>query len=106
VPNKKPAPDIYAYVLQEMGVDAAACLAFEDTQNGLRAATACGLSTLVTVSQYSEGQDFSAAAVVLDQLGEPDAPCRVLVGDAGECAYVGVEQLRYIHARQHQSRRD
>jgi len=99
VAQKKPAPDIYHYAMQEMGVSASECLAFEDTENGLRAAQDSGLPTLVTVSQYSRGQDFSGAALVLDNLGEPDQPFQVLSGEAGSFQYVSVEQLRALHAQ-------
>ncbi|MDP3295549.1 MAG: HAD-IA family hydrolase, partial [Nevskia sp.] len=42
VPAKKPAPDIYQWVLEWLGLPATACLAFEDSENGLRAARAGG----------------------------------------------------------------
>lgn len=94
---KKPAPDIYHHAMQAMGVSAAECLAFEDSENGLRSALAAGLQTLVTVSQYTGGQDFSGALLVLDQLGEPGRPFRVLAGDADDFTHVTVEQLLQLH---------
>jgi len=99
VPNKKPAPDIYFYAMEKLGVSAAECLAFEDSENGLRSAQGAGLRTLVTVSHYSRGQDFSGAALVLDQLGEPDHPFEVLAGDADDYRFVTVDQLRELHAQ-------
>lgn len=99
VPVKKPAPDIYTYAMEKMGVDASECLAFEDSANGLRSARDAGLATLVTVSQYTDGQDFSDAALVLDSLGEPDRPFQVLAGDAGDFNYVSIDQLRDLHTR-------
>ena len=99
VPNKKPAPDIYFYAMEKLGVSAAECLAFEDSENGLRSAQGAGLCTLVTVSHYSRGQDFSGAALVLDQLGEPDHPFEVLAGDADDYRFVTVDQLRELHAQ-------
>ena len=42
VPNKKPAPDIYAWVLEKLGLAANACLAIEDTHIGLNAARSAG----------------------------------------------------------------
>lgn len=94
VPAKKPAPDIYFYAMEKMGVTAGECLAFEDSENGLKSSLAANLKTLVTVSQYTTGQDFTGAALVLDQLGEPDQPFRVLAGDAGEHSMVDVPLLR------------
>ena len=68
VPAKKPAPDIYWWVLEQLGLPAAACLAFEDSENGLRAAQGAGLATIVTPCDYTRGQDFAGAAAVLDSL--------------------------------------
>ena len=82
VPNKKPAPDIYFYALEHMGLGPQDCLAFEDSENGLIAARAAGLKTVVTVSDYTQGHDFSGAAILLDNLGEPQRPCQVQGGDA------------------------
>ncbi|UCV07494.1 HAD family hydrolase [Dechloromonas denitrificans] len=69
VPAKKPAPDIYLWVLEKLQLPAAACLAIEDSANGLRAAQGAGLATVVTVSEYTAGQDFAGARRVLPHLG-------------------------------------
>ena len=98
VPKKKPAPDIYHFAMEQMGLGPEACLAFEDSENGLIAARAAGLKTLVTVSDYTQGHDFSGAALLLDHFGEPDAPFRVLAGDAGEARYVDIDLLKRLHA--------
>ncbi|HFD79553.1 MAG TPA: HAD family hydrolase [Gammaproteobacteria bacterium] len=99
VPEKKPAPDIYHYVMEKLGVEPAECLAFEDSENGLRSALAAGLRTLVTTSQYTGDQNFEGAVLVLDHLGEPDRPFRVLSGDAGDHDYTTVDLLRELHGR-------
>ncbi len=78
VPAKKPAPDIYHYVLARLGLPAAACLAFEDSENGLRAARTAGLKTVVTVNDYTRDQNYRGAVIVLDHFGEPDYPAHVL----------------------------
>lgn len=96
VPAKKPAPDIFHYALQHLGLDAGQCLAFEDSDNGIRATTAAGLRTVVTVNDYTRDQDFSGAALVLDHLGEPDLPCAVLQGDAKGARYLDVAALHRI----------
>jgi len=99
VPAKKPAPDIYHYVMEQMAVSPGECLAFEDSANGLRSAREAGLNTLVTVSEYTREDDFAGAALVLDHLGEPDSPFTVLSGDVGNHRYVTVELLMELHAR-------
>ena len=68
VPAKKPAPDIYRWVLDRLGLPATACLAIEDSENGLRAALGAGLSCVVTRNAYTAGQDFSGALAVVDDL--------------------------------------
>lgn len=82
VPAKKPAPDIYDYALREMGLPPEACLAFEDSGNGIRSSRGAGLKTVITVNDYTRDHDFRDAALVLDNFGEPDRPCRVLGGAA------------------------
>lgn len=68
VPRKKPAPDIYQWVLWALGLKAADCLAIEDSAAGLAAARAAGAPTVVTVSEYTVGQDFSGALAVVSDL--------------------------------------
>ncbi|WP_096361848.1 HAD family hydrolase [Sulfuricaulis limicola] len=80
VPAKKPAPDIYHYVLERLGLAPAQCLAFEDSENGLRAARDAGLRTVITVNDYTRTHDFRGAAIVLNHLGEPDRAFEVLSG--------------------------
>ena len=72
VPNKKPAPDIYRWVLDRLALPAENCLAIEDSANGLRAARAAGLRCLVTPNDYTAGEDFSGAWRVLSNLREFD----------------------------------
>jgi beta-phosphoglucomutase-like phosphatase (HAD superfamily) len=63
-----------------MGLDATECLAFEDSGIGLESATKAGLKTVVTVNDYTRNDGLHDAAIVLDQLGEPDSPVTVLSG--------------------------
>jgi beta-phosphoglucomutase-like phosphatase (HAD superfamily) len=60
VPNKKPAPDVYLWVLQQLGVKAADCIALEDSDNGLRAALAAGIRTYITRNAYTRGHALKA----------------------------------------------
>ena len=77
---KKPAPDIYRLALATLGLPPEQAVALEDSVNGLRAATAAGLWTLVTPTFWTEGGNFSAAGLVLPGLGSPTAP---LPGEPG-----------------------
>lgn len=72
VANKKPAPDIYRWVLDRFALPAENCLAIEDSANGLHAARAAGLRCLVTPNDYTADEDFSGAWQVLADLREID----------------------------------
>lgn len=69
VPHKKPAPDIYFWVLEKMGLSASDCIALEDSENGLRSGLAAGIKTIVTRNDYTRNQDFTGASAVFDDLG-------------------------------------
>ncbi len=100
VPAKKPAPDIYLYAMQEMGLQPGQCLAFEDSENGIKASMGAGLITIITVNDYTHDHDFNDAALVLDTFGEPDQPFTVLKGEA-EGDYVNIDLLQKLHTAQH-----
>jgi HAD superfamily hydrolase (TIGR01509 family) len=74
VKEKKPAPDIYRLVLASLRLAPEACIAFEDSLNGLRAAKAAGLVSVVTPSRWTVEQDFAAADLVLPTLEGLDLP--------------------------------
>lgn len=74
VPKKKPAPDIYLLALQELDVDPEDVVVIEDSRNGLLAALAAGLRTVVTVSSFTVGEDFSGASLVVTSLGDMPSP--------------------------------
>lgn len=92
VPAKKPAPDIYVWAMRQLGLTPEQCLAFEDSENGIRASRGAGLKTVVTVNDYTLGHDFGGAVAVLSDLGELAAPYRRL--DADEAGYVDVARLQ------------
>ncbi|MCZ7562633.1 MAG: HAD-IA family hydrolase [Burkholderiales bacterium] len=98
VPAKKPAPDIYHLALSALGLPASACVAFEDSGNGVRAAKAAGLFTVVTPTLWTQTQDFTGADLVLYGLGDPAQPL-----DPGAAARIGapclgLAQLETLHA--------
>jgi len=73
VPHKKPAPDIYFWVLEKMRLSATDCIALEDSENGLRSGLAAGIKTFVTVNQYTRNQNFKGASAVFDDLSDLSA---------------------------------
>jgi len=97
VPAKKPAPDIFHLALSELGLAPAACLALEDSANGLRAALGAGLPTVVTTNGYTRDEDFSGAVAVLNGFGEPGAPVTVQAGTPPASGHVDVASLKTWH---------
>jgi beta-phosphoglucomutase-like phosphatase (HAD superfamily) len=71
-PLKKPHPQVYLNMLAALQLAPAACLAFEDSSNGLQAASAAGLATVITPTRYTAPHDFSGALRVLPDLGGVD----------------------------------
>ena len=78
VSSKKPNPEIYELAIAILGVSKNKTIAIEDSRNGLLAADAAGLTCVITESDYTRGEDFSEAALVLSSLGDPDTPMTVL----------------------------
>lgn len=99
VAAKKPAPDIYEYVLAEMGLTAAECVAFEDSENGFRAARGADLSTIVTVTEYTRNQNFDGALLVVDHLGEPHQPLSRLAGASFTGPLLDIQALTRLCGR-------
>jgi HAD superfamily hydrolase (TIGR01509 family) len=67
-PHKKPNPQVYLQTLARLKLPAKACMAFEDSENGLRAAKAAQLATLVTPNNFTKNHDFTGAIRVLTNL--------------------------------------
>jgi len=94
VPNKKPAPDIYLWVLQRLGLPATDCLAIEDSAPGVMAAQAAGMAVLVSRSRYSLGDALPPVLADLDGLGEPGWPAQGTWAGQPWRGWVKVETLR------------
>ena len=72
VAHKKPAPDVYELALEQLALPPTACVAIEDSRNGLLSAVAAGIATVVTPGIYTLGQDFKEAAMIIDDLAACD----------------------------------
>ena len=84
VPAKKPAPDIYTYALEQLGIAAENTVALEDSGNGWLAARDAGLKCVVTINDYTANQDFEGADLVVSEFGEADrAAVDVLINKHG-----------------------
>ena len=98
VPKKKPAADIYEYVLERMSLPATDCLAFEDSENGLISAMDAGITTIVTINDYTQTHSFDRAKLVLSDLGEPGRPCEIIQGDTYGSTYIDLPLLTRLIA--------
>ena len=58
-----------------------ACIAFEDSENGVKAAVAAHLKTVVTRNEYTFHHAFTGAALIVDDLGEPGRPAKIHASD-------------------------
>jgi len=99
VPAKKPAPDIYRLALSTLGLSAAQAVAFEDSANGLAAAKAAGLFTVVTPTRWTAGQDFGEADLMLPHLGDADTPLSSAAAGRAGGAFLTLAALGQLHAR-------
>ena len=72
VARGKPAPDVYLETARRLDVDPRACVAIEDSSNGLRAAHAAGMPVIAAPNpHYPPGDDALAlAAAVVDGVGD------------------------------------
>lgn len=98
VPSKKPAPDIYHLALATMGVPAKRAVAFEDSANGLAAAKAAGLYTVVTPTRWTATQDFGVADLTLPHLGDPERPLDAAAAGRAGGAFLTLAALERLHA--------
>jgi HAD superfamily hydrolase (TIGR01509 family) len=71
VARGKPAPDVYLETARRLDADPPACVAIEDSANGLRAAHAAGMPVIAAPNpHYPPGDDALAlAAAVVDGVG-------------------------------------
>ncbi len=68
VAAKKPAPDVYVEALRRLDLPADACVAIEDTEQGLKSAAGAGIACIITESVYGREGDFTGALAVVKDL--------------------------------------
>ncbi|MDH5489547.1 MAG: HAD-IA family hydrolase [Rhodospirillaceae bacterium] len=66
VPELKPEPDVYNWVLEKINLKPEETLALEDSKNGVVAARGANIPVLVVTNDYTIGQDFTGALDVLE----------------------------------------
>ncbi len=72
----KPAPDVYLSTASQLGVEPSACLAIEDSVNGVLSARAAGMPVVVIPDQVTAADPrLHEATLRLSSLSELDAAC-------------------------------
>lgn len=66
----KPAPDLFLYAAEKLGVQPKECVVLEDAPAGITAAKAAGMVRYAIPSRETKGKDFSSATKVLASLHE------------------------------------
>ena len=101
VKAKKPAPDVYNLAVEQLDLDPAECVVVEDSRNGLLAAVAAKMTCVVTFNQLTQDEDFSEAAIVLSNLGDPGGEQTVVTQNrttANPARFLSVDDLETILA--------
>jgi HAD superfamily hydrolase (TIGR01509 family) len=81
VAHKKPAPDIYESAIERLDLPRHSIAVIEDSRQGLLAAVGAGLTTIVTVNDYTRDEGFAEAALVVTSLGDPDGERAEIIAD-------------------------
>lgn len=71
-PRGKPAPDGFLEAARRLGVPPEACVVFEDSTAGIRAAKAAGMCCIAVQAGNFSGQDQSEADLVISTLEEAE----------------------------------
>lgn len=66
--HNKPAPDVYLFAAQQLGVSPARCLVFEDSVAGMESAKAAGMTVVALPSHITKSLDFSRADSIAEGL--------------------------------------
>ena len=100
-PDGTPAADRFRLTLDRLGIDARDAIAIEDNARGVEAAAAAGIDVIAVPSRWTRDDDFSAAFLVVSDMGEVQAPFDVIRGDPGPFSRISFESLTFWHDRAH-----
>ena len=77
----KPSPDVYLEAASRLGADPAACVAIEDSHNGIRSAKAAGMACIaIPNAHFPPGEAAAEADLLLGSIGELDAKTVSMLG--------------------------
>jgi HAD superfamily hydrolase (TIGR01509 family) len=81
VPKGKPAPDVYCEAIARIGAEPAHCIALEDSEIGLRAAHAAGVTCIVVPDLLPPSRDYEALAhAIVPSLREAQGLIEAMLG--------------------------
>ncbi len=66
----KPAPDIYLYTANKLGVQPGECIVIEDSINGVKSAKSAGMVCIAIPDKRLNQKEFQIADLVVDRLDE------------------------------------
>ena len=98
VEKKKPAPDIYNYVMEKMSLTPAACMAIEDSEPGIASASAAGVPVIAALNEFTSEHNFEGAALLMNNFGEPHRPGSAIFGEMYGKNHLDLDLIRKIHA--------
>lgn len=70
VARNKPAPDIYLRAASLLGINPEGCIVFEDSEPGVLAGSAAGMTVIAVPNFFTAHQDHSEADLVIESLLE------------------------------------
>lgn len=82
VKEGKPNPEIYNVCVSNLGVLPAECLVLEDSLNGIKAGHTAGCLTCTIPSEFTKGEDFSMADLIVDSLADTKIRAFILSGQS------------------------
>ncbi len=94
--NKRPSPEIYEWVLDQLMLPSQSCVAIEDSPRGVESARNANINFIVTPSIFTKGEAFEGAKLVVSDLGEEDKPFKVIKGKTYNNFCVNLELLTHI----------
>ena len=62
----KPDPELFLTAAKSLGIHPSEALIFEDSENGLKAATAAGIPCVIITNSITAGGNFSEAIIVAE----------------------------------------
>ncbi len=76
--RSKPHPDPYLMAIERSGLQPDECIAIEDSERGLEAATLAGIRCIVIPTALTRGCDFASAHRVVSSVTDVPELCGVL----------------------------